>query len=114
MKELIIFKKAYDFAKWLLHHTNKFPKSSRFSMAVKLEICIIEFIRKISIANTRQNKLPLLRQADEELIALKIFLRLSHDMKFISIKSYGYSVNQLEEIGKLLGGWIKSQDNKNK
>ena len=109
MQELIIFKKSYDFSKWLLGHTNKFPKSHRFSVAVRLENGILEFIRQISIANHRQKKLPLLHIADEELIVLRINLRISHDLKFINTKSYEYAIKQLEEIGKMLGGWIKSQ-----
>jgi four helix bundle protein len=109
MKELIIFKKTYDFSKWLLKRTNKFPKSHRFSVAVKMENCMLEFLRKITVANHRQKKIPLLKEADEELIAIRIYLRLSHDLEFITTKSYGYAIRQLEEIGKMLGGWIKSQ-----
>ncbi len=107
--ELVIFKKAYDFSQWLLQHTRKFPKSHRFSVAVRLENAMLEFLRQISVANRRKQKLPTLHAADEELMTLKIYLRLSHDSKFISTKSYEYAVRQTEEIGRLLGGWIKSQ-----
>ena len=43
-KNMIIFKKGYDFCKWLLHHTGKFPKSYRFSVAAKLENSMLDFI----------------------------------------------------------------------
>ena len=109
MQELIIFKKSYDFSKWLFQHTNKFPKSHRFSIAVKLENGMLNFLRLLTVANHRRQKLPLLRAADEELLSIRIFLRLSQDLKFISISSYEYAIKQLEEIGRLLGGWIKSQ-----
>jgi four helix bundle protein len=109
LQELIIFKKSYDFSKWLFNHTNKFPKSHRFSVAVRLENGMLEFLRQISIANHRKKKLPLLQLADEELLALKINLRLSHDLRFISTSSYEYAIKSLEEIGKMLGGWMKSQ-----
>ena len=109
MQELIIFKKSYDFCKWLFLHTNKFPKSHRFSLAVRIENGMLEFIRCIAIANHREKKLPILRLADEELVMLRIYIRFCHDMKFISIQSYEYAVKQLDELGKMLGGWIKSQ-----
>ncbi len=109
MQELIVFKKSYDFSNWLFQHTNKFPKSHRFSVAVELENGMLEFLRLISIANHRRQKLPLLKAADEELVVLRIFLRLSHDLKCISTSSYEYAIKQLEEIGKMLGGWVKSQ-----
>jgi len=107
LEDLIIFKKSYDFSKWLFQHTNKFPKSHRFSAAVRLENAMLEFLRLISIANNRHQKLPLLRTADEELVTLRILMRFSHDLRFINTKSYEYAIKQLEEIGKMLGGWIK-------
>ena len=79
LNDLVIFKKTYDFSKWLFNHTNKFPKSHRFSVAVKIENCILDFLRQITIANNRKNKLPLLKTADEELMSLRIYFRLSHD-----------------------------------
>jgi len=92
-----------------LRHTNKFPKSHRFSVAVKMENAMLEFLRCITVANHRQQKLPLLKAGDEELISLRIYFRLSHDLRFISTKSYEHGIKQIEEIGRMLGGWIKSQ-----
>jgi len=106
MQELIIFKKSYDFSKWLLDHTNKFPKSHRFSIAVKLENAILDFLRLITIANNRQKKITLLRAADEELLSMRIFLRLSQDLRFIPLSSYEYGIKQLEEIMHSLQSWL--------
>ena len=36
-QEFLVIKRGYDFSKWLLQHTGKFPKSYRFSVAAKLE-----------------------------------------------------------------------------
>jgi four helix bundle protein len=110
LNDLVIFKKSYDFSKWLLQHTNKFPKSHRFSVAVRLENSMLEFLRLISIANQRQQKLALLRSADEELLTLRILIRFSHDMKFIPVSSYEFAARQLDELGKMLGGWIKKSN----
>ena len=43
MKSSPLFVKTYDFAKWLLEHTNKFPKSQRFVMAKRIENAILDF-----------------------------------------------------------------------
>ncbi len=53
MEKLQIFKRVYDYSKWLLNHTNKFPKSHRFSVAVKLENTVLEIIELITQANMR-------------------------------------------------------------
>ncbi len=34
-QEFLVIKRGYDFSKWLLQHTGKFPKSYRFSVAAK-------------------------------------------------------------------------------
>ena len=72
--EMLTIKRGYDFSKWLLQHTGKFPRSHRFSVAVKLENAILDFIEHASVANTRQNKLPLLKEADEALVNKELSL----------------------------------------
>ncbi len=111
--EMLVIKRGYDFTKWLLNHTGKFPKSYRFSVAVKLENAALAFIELTSVANMRQNKLPLLNQADEALVKLRLLFRLSYEMRFINLKSYEYGSKQLIELGRLLGGWIKNPTKKN-
>jgi hypothetical protein len=106
-QEMVIIKKGYDFSKWLLHHTGKFPKSYRFSVAAKLENGILDFIEITTVANMRREKLPLLKRADEALARLRLLFRLSYEMRFINIKSYEFGSRQIVELGKLLGGWMK-------
>jgi hypothetical protein len=104
---MLIVKKAYDFSKWLLLHTGKFPKSYRFSIAVRIENAVLEFTELVAVANMRNDKRPLLEQADEVLTRLRILVRLSFDMQFISLNSYEFGSSQIVELGKMLGGWIK-------
>lgn len=105
---MLIAQKGYNFSKWLLNHTGKFPKSYRFSVAAKLENAILEFIELTAIANKRKNKLSILNLADESLIKARLLLRLSFEMRFINQKSYQFGSEQLVELGKMLGGWIKN------
>ena len=109
MEKLLIFKRLFEFSKWLLHHTNKFPKSHRFSVAVKLESGALDMLELITQANMSQKKMNFLISADEKLLFLKIMLRLSYEMEFINLKSYEYGAKELVEIGKMLGGWMKQQ-----
>ena len=107
-QEMLIIKKAYDFSKWLLKHTGKFPKSHRFSVAVRLENAILDFIEYTTVANKRRDKLPLLKKADETLARLRLMLRLSYELEFINLKSYEFGSKQVSELGRMLGGWIKN------
>jgi len=105
--EMLIVKKACDFSKWLLQHTGKFPKSYRFSIAVRIENAVLEFTEILTVANMRHNKKPLLEQADEVLTKLRLLVRLSFEMKFISQHSYEFGSCRIAELGKMLGGWMK-------
>ena len=109
IEKLNIFKRLFAFSKWLLHHTQKFPKSHRFSVAVKLENSVLEIIELIAAANLHKDKIKILEQADSKLLYLKILSRLSYEMEFISIKSYEYASKELNGTGKMLGKWIQQQ-----
>jgi len=101
-EELIIFKKTYDFSRWLFQHTNKFPKSHRFSVAVRIENSVLELLQLITIANHRRQKSPLLQKADEALIALRVFIRLSHDLKFFLIPTFWGNAAESGSVSKNL------------
>ena len=107
-QDFLVIKRGYDFSKWLLQHTGKFPKSYRFSVAAKLESGILSFIEFTTVANMRRDKMPLLKQADEALARLRLLFRLSYEMRFINLKSYEHGSKQMNELGRLLGGWIKN------
>ncbi len=106
-QEFLVIKRGYDFSKWLLQHTGKFPKSYRFSVAAKLENASLEFIELTTVANMRKDKLPLLKQADEALAKLRLLFRLSYEMRFINLQSYEHGSKLMNELGRLLGGWLK-------
>ena len=45
---------------------------------------------------------------DIEIEVLRTFLRLSLDQKYINLHKYEFWSKQLNEIGKMLGGWMKA------
>jgi len=109
MENLKIFQKVFDFTVWMLNHTNKFPKSHRFSLAIRIENLLLEMLEQIIIANRQREKLSFLIKIDEKLSVLRILCRLAYTMKFIAINSYEYACKEIDEIGKMLGAWIKQQ-----
>ena len=104
-----IFSKTYDFILWLLNHTEKFPKSERFRMAKRLEDCAFSFYELLIEAAHTHRENSILLDADLELEKLRLYLRLSHARKLTTPDQYQYAAGILVEIGKLLGGWIKTR-----
>jgi hypothetical protein len=107
-KQSPLFSKTYDFILWLLNHTEKFPKSERFRMGKRLEDTAFAFYETLMIAVRSQDKQMILSGADLELNKLRLYIRLSRDRNLTNPRQYQYAAERLTEIGKLLGGWLKT------
>lgn len=107
-KQSPIFSKTYDFILWLLNHTEHFPKSERFRMARRLEDTAFNFYELIIKATRSNRKRAILLDADLELDKLRLYMRLSRARGLTKQSQYQFVAESLVEIGKLLGGWLKS------
>ncbi len=103
-----IFTKTSNFLLWLLQHTEKYPKSERFRLAKRIEDAAFDFYEDLIQAAKSGNKKHLLLAADLELDKLRLYLRLAHNRKLTDHAQYFYAAEALTEIGKLLGGWLKT------
>lgn len=106
-RESPIFAKTYDLVRWLLTHTDKFPKSERFRMARRLEDGAYALYDCLLLAARRQDRRRWLLEADLALDRLRLLLRLSHDRSLTSTRQYAHASKRLAEIGRLLGGWLR-------
>ncbi len=107
MEESPIFTKTYDLLLWLIPATQKFPKDQRFVLAKRIQDTVFEFQEILIAAGMNIEKARNLQMADVRLRQLQVYLRLSLNMKFITIKQYEHVSRMTVEIGKILGGWRK-------
>jgi IS30 family transposase len=59
-------------------------------------------------ANEEIDKNPHLKRASIELEKLRIFIRLAFDLRLVNTKKCGFACQIINEIGRMLGGWLKS------
>ena len=108
-KQSPLFTRTSDFILWLLNHTDGFPKNERFRLAKRLEDCAFLFYELlIEATRSTKKKRQLLIQADVELEKLRLYVRMSQQRKLTSLPQYRFAAGALVEIGKLLGGWLKT------
>lgn len=107
--DIPIFAKIYDFYKELYLSLGKFPKKHRYSLGQKLDDTTIDvFALFISAGSKGSNKPALLERANTKLEVLKLLLRLAKDTQSLDTKRYITLETSLQEIGRMLGGWIRA------
>ncbi len=96
-------------------YTSLFPKKDRYSIGQKSEILTLELIELLYEANSKRGpqRLILLEKLDNKLRIIKTMIRLGFDVKAFDQKKYINCEESLQEIGKMLGGWIKSTQKEN-
>jgi four helix bundle protein len=112
MKPMPIFARTYDFLSWLIPQTLKFPRSQRFVVTRRLQDAALDFQEHILEANRLRDtaRLKKLRQADADLDKVRLYLRLAVRWEWLSEGQYQHVSAMVKELGKLLGGWMKTLD----
>lgn len=86
-----------------------YPKSEKFALCQQIKECVYNILTNISLGNSVKSKrLTYLQQADGHLQTLKVLMRLSRHLKYVSVGFYKDIDLQLTEINKMLSGYIKS------
>jgi len=106
-----IFVKTYDFLLWLIPLTLKFPRSQRFLLAERLSKMALDFYDLILDAvmePERQDER--LDEADKLLTKIRLYIRLSYDLKCIGQRQFEHAARLVDEIGRLIGGWKRKRE----
>lgn len=103
----ITLQKIRDLLQYLYTAFVKYPKSEKLGLVADYKENLYEFIFLIVSARKKYYKKTTLQDADVRLEMLRMFNDLSYDLHYIDIKRYELIAKQLNEIGRLLGGWIK-------
>ncbi len=92
------------------NYLDDFPKKSRYTLGHKIDDLFLEVIENIIKAGyaTKIEKEIFLKRASVNLDVLKFFLQLCWEIKVLENKPYINLSEKLNEIGKMLGGWLKS------
>ncbi|TSC92339.1 MAG: Uncharacterized protein CEN92_7 [Candidatus Berkelbacteria bacterium Licking1014_96] len=108
--KLKILQKLIDTYKLWQGFVRHFPKTSRYSLAIKIDSCFLKIIENIfsaSYADINQ-KLNFVLMASRKLDLLKFFLQIAWEIKAIDNKRYIQLSQKLDEIGRMIGNWQKN------
>jgi len=86
------------------------PKKDRFAIGQKTENLLLEIMTLVVAAYHTKDvirKREILTQINLKLESVKILLRLAKDVRAIEQQPYIDYESRLQEIGKMLGGWMR-------
>lgn len=112
-EELMILQKVQDMMLYAYPVLAQFPKSEKFSMAADIKRCMDQALERTLEASKKYYKKTTLQDLDIEVAKLKIYIRLAYNLRFIDMHKYEVWSGKVTEIGKMLGGWLKSVSGRN-
>ncbi len=86
----------------------QYPKGEKFALVADIKRCMDVMLERIIEANKKYYKKTTLQELDVEVEKLKAYVRLSYNLGFLPPKKYEQWSGLVVEIGRMVGGWIKS------
>lgn len=108
MDKLIVFRKAYEYLFWLRPAVERFARVHKYSLGIEMQSSAMRLLRRITQANYATEKADLIHDAIVEYEVQRIYLRLAFEYKLISPRQFEFASARLEEIAKLLHGWLRT------
>lgn len=108
--ELVIIRKMEKYMEYMLTILIKLPRTEKFSIGTEIKNSMYEMLKYILLASKidKRKRLEVYNVIDSHIYYQRICMRIMYNNKWIDMKKYKYSNELLDEIGKMLGGLIKS------
>ncbi len=101
---------CHELLAWLIPLLDHFPRSRRFTLGERLEsrlLAVLEDLVEAAYSRER-DKRPALQRANRQLTVCRHLWRLALELKVINLKRYEYGAKLMEDLGRQVGGWLKS------
>ncbi len=93
---------------WLIPLLDNFPRNRRFTLGERLESRLLEILELLVEAAFVKNKRELLKRANSRLAVVRHLWRMAYELRTIPVNRYEYGAKLLDDLGKQVGGWLKS------
>jgi hypothetical protein len=108
--QLIIIPKIEKYIEYMLVLILKLPRTEKFNIGNEVKTSMYDMLKNTLLATKieKSKRLPIYNIIDTQICYQRICIRIMYNQKWIDEKKYKYSNELLSEIGKILGGLIKS------
>ena len=103
-----VLEKAYQFILWLIPTAQKFPKTQKFLLGDRIQTTALDVLEGLIEATYTKARRPLLTDVNVQIEKLRFLFRLSADLRYLDLRRYELAARHLDEIGRLVGGWLRA------
>jgi len=104
----VLEKAKLAYRKWTELHRN-IERTARFGIGAKTDnllLATLELIRK-AVYTPINKKIVLLEEVSDKIDSAKFFMQLLWEMRLISNKQYVWLETDMQDLGRIVGGWKK-------
>jgi hypothetical protein len=98
----------YQFVRWLVPVLDGMPRSQKFLLGDRIQTTAMDVLDHLVEAAYSRERAALLRRANLGLEKLRFWIRLSKDLKLLSFERYEHAARSIDDVGRQVGGWLKS------
>jgi len=107
--ELLVLQRWEEFCAWLIPHSGRWPKSSRFTFGQRVQNHALDIVELLVLARWEpKRRRRNLHQANMLLERLRHLFRLARGAEIMSPSGFESAMRGLDETGRLLGGWRRT------
>lgn len=106
---LPVYRAGYSFLTDLFRVITNLPRDYRYSLGDEMKKCVMNILLCIYKANATTEKYDLLCSACDEMLKVKIYLRVLRDLHLISSKTFSYLAVKEDNLSRQLNGWRNKQ-----
>jgi hypothetical protein len=108
LEELKLLTKLEELDQYTHQVLLQYPKYEKFVLAAQIRQTLAELIHHAIRCGKKFHKKTSLQDMDIEVEYLRSLIRKSHVLGYINIHRYEVWISHVNEIGKMVGGWMKA------
>ena len=96
------------FLVWLVPTVEKFPRSQKFLLGDRIQSTALDVLERLIEATYTRARAKSLDAANLGIEKLRFLFRLASELRVLDLRRYEFAARSLDEVGRLIGGWIRA------
>jgi hypothetical protein len=100
----------FQFLLWLIPAVERFPRTQRFLLGDRIQTTALDVLEALIEATYSRDRVAALAKANLGIEKLRFSFRLATALKYLDVRRYAHAARQLDETGRMIGGWRRAHD----